>query len=135
MTIYQGFAHVYGDNIYPAPVADKFDTARAAEFVLADVDPEFATRVKTGDILITGKNFGGELATPFAAELLKAAGIAVVLADSFAPPFVEWAKDAHLPIFVIWDHRTEMEDPVTVDTERGVLINGITGHQAKITPA
>ena len=130
MTIYQGNAHVYGNNLVPLGYSESDGTVSAANFVLAEIDPEFAGRVKTGDILVAGENFGGEADS---AEALKSAGIAAIVATSFTPQFLRSAKRAGMPVFVIEDHRTEMEDPITIDTERGLLTNGVTGHQAHLT--
>jgi 3-isopropylmalate/(R)-2-methylmalate dehydratase small subunit len=134
MTRYQGSAHICGDYIYPARFAGAVDLVTAKPNETAEIDPEFARRVKPGDILVAGEKFGGKSPAPDAALALQSAGIGVVLAKSFEPAFVTSATSAGLPLFVVSDHRTEMEDPVTIDTERGVLVNGITGHEAAITP-
>ncbi len=138
MVNYTGTAHVYGDNvdtdrIIPGKYTKTLDISELAKHALEDLDPDFARRVKHGDILVAGENFGSGSSREQAPIALKAVGISVIVAKSFARIFFRNAINIGLPVVEVGDHRTEMGDLVTVDIERGVLINAITKHEAPIT--
>jgi 3-isopropylmalate dehydratase small subunit len=138
MTSYTGKAHVYGDNVdTDRIIAGKYtktlDIGALAQHALEDLDPDFAKRVQAGDILIAGANFGSGSSREQAPIAIKASGIRVVVATSFARIFYRNAINIGLPVVEVGDHRTEMGDTVTVDLERGVLINTLTQHEAPIT--
>ena len=65
---------------------------------MEDADPDFATKVMPGDIIVAGKNFGCGSSREHAPMALKAAGVAAVIAESFARIFYRNAFNMGLPI-------------------------------------
>ena len=102
MTI-EGRAFVYGDNvntdvIIPARYLTTPDPARLAEHCLEDLDPDFLKERERGDVVIGGKNFGCGSSREHAPVALKAAGVACIVAKSFARIFYRNAINIGLPI-------------------------------------
>ncbi|HEX2623149.1 MAG TPA: 3-isopropylmalate dehydratase small subunit [Phototrophicaceae bacterium] len=140
MAQYQGFAHVYGDNIdtdriIPGKYTKTLDISELAKHALEDLDPQFVQRVKPGDILVAGDNFGSGSSREQAPIAIKAAGIAVVVARSFARIFYRNAINIGLPVVEIAadDHQTTSGDTVLVDLIAGQFINQSSGYNTNIT--
>ncbi len=129
-----GFAHVYGDNIdtdriIPGKYTKTLDTSQLAAHVLEDLDPEFRDRVQPGDILVAGENFGAGSSREQAPIALKSAGIAVVVARSFARIFYRNAINVGLPVITVPDHDIESGHTVEVELTDGVVLNTTTGNR------
>jgi len=69
-----------------------------ARHALEDLDPEFAQKVRPGDIIVAGKNFGCGSSREQAATCLKSAGVQAVIAKSFARIFFRNAINQGLPV-------------------------------------
>jgi 3-isopropylmalate/(R)-2-methylmalate dehydratase small subunit len=100
---FEGRVWKLGDNvdtdvIYPGKYLPLLDAADMAQHALEGVDPEFPKRLKTGDILVAGANFGCGSSREQAATCLKAAGVACVVAKSFARIFFRNAINLGLPL-------------------------------------
>ena len=85
-------AHKYGDNvdtdvIIPARHLNTSDPDELAAHCMEDIDPAFAARVRSGDILVAGRNFGCGSSREHAPIAIKASGISCVIAESFARIF------------------------------------------------
>lgn len=74
------------------------DMSELAKHVMEDIDPEFASRVAQGDIVVAGRNFGCGSSREQAPRALKAAGVSVVLAKSFARIFYRSSFNIGLPL-------------------------------------
>ena len=127
-----GNAHVYGDNIdtdriIPGKYTKTLDTSQLAAHVLEDLDPEFRGRVQPGDILVAGHNFGAGSSREQAPIALKAAGISVVVARSFARIFYRNAINIGLPVVEASEHAIENGQLVEVDLENGTVTIQATG--------
>lgn len=127
-----GPTHVYGDNIdtdriIPGKYTKTLDTATLAAHVLEDLDPEFSRRVRPGDILVAGRNFGCGSSREQAPVALKAAGVAAVIARSFARIFYRNAINIGLPVVEVEDHRIQPGDEVSVDLAAGLVVNHTRG--------
>jgi 3-isopropylmalate/(R)-2-methylmalate dehydratase small subunit len=98
-----GTVHKYGDNvdtdvIIPARYLNSSDPAELAKNCMEDIDKDFVNRVKPGDIMVAGKNFGCGSSREHAPIAIKASGIACVIAENFARIFYRNAINIGLPI-------------------------------------
>jgi 3-isopropylmalate dehydratase small subunit len=119
---------VYGDNIdTDRIIAGKYtktlDMNTLAEHVLEDLDPTFKTKVKQGDYLVGGENFGCGSSREQAPIALKLSGVSVVIAGSFARIFYRNAINIGLPVLEIKHHDIESGDEVTIDLTNGEVKN------------
>lgn len=117
----------FGDNIdtdliIAARYLNSSDPHHLAKFVMEDADPEFATKVQPGDIIVAGENFGCGSSREHAPIALKAAGVAAVIAPSFARIFYRNAFNMGLPIFELQEAKDIVEgDLVKIDLEEGTV--------------
>lgn len=136
-----GKAFVYGanidtDQIYPGGYLDLTDPGLVAMHAMERVDPGFVKEVKPGDLIVAGTNFGCGSSREHAAVTLKASGIAVVLADSFARIFYRNAINLGLPLLVCPGIAglVRRGDLLNVDLETGAVTNRTTGATAAAEP-
>lgn len=139
---FQGKIWKFGDNIdtdaiIPARYLNTTDHAVLASHCMEDADPEFPKKVKAGDIIVAGENFGCGSSREHAPIAIKAAGVSCVIAKSFARIFYRNAFNMGLPIFEsqeLYD-RTKDGETVAVDGDKGVItILGQTGESLYINP-
>ena len=102
--IVKGKIWKFGDNIdtdaiIPARYLTTSDPQELARHCMEDADPQFVTKIKAGDIIAGGKNFGCGSSREHAPIAIKAAGISCVVAKSFARIFYRNAFNMGLPIF------------------------------------
>ena len=117
----------YGDNvdtdvIIPARYLNTTDHQELAAHCMEDLDPSFVSRVKPGDIIVAGENFGCGSSREHAPVAIKASGIACVVAKSFARIFYRNAINIGLSI-VECDAAADDGDRLTVDFEQGRIEN------------
>jgi 3-isopropylmalate/(R)-2-methylmalate dehydratase small subunit len=86
------------DEIIPARYLNSSDPAELAAHCMEDADPDFVKRIKPGDFIVAGRNFGCGSSREHAPVAIKAAGIAAVVAESFARIFFRNAINVGLPI-------------------------------------
>jgi len=103
--IFEGTVHKYGrdvdtDVIIPARYLNTDDPAELAKHCMEDIDAEFVTSVRPGDIIVARENFGCGSSREHAPVAIKASGISVVIAASFARIFYRNAINTGLPIVV-----------------------------------
>lgn len=99
----KGKVHKYGANvdtdvIIPSPYLTLTEPAELAKHCMEDIDAEFVNRVKPGDIIVAGANFGCGSSREHAPIAIKAAGISCVIAKSFARIFFRNAINIGLPL-------------------------------------
>ncbi len=128
MKVLIGTAHVYGDNIdtdriIPGKYTKTLDLNDLAQHALEDLDPDFSSRVRPGDILVAGYNFGAGSSREQAPIAIKASGVAAVVASDFARIFFRNAINIGLPVVEIGPHEIEMGHQVEVDLEKGSVID------------
>lgn len=104
MEIIRGLVHKFGDHIdtdqiIPARYLNTSDANELAKHCLESVDPGFSKKVRPGDIIVAGENFGCGSSREHAPLAIKAAGISAVVAASFARIFYRNAFNIGLPIF------------------------------------
>jgi 3-isopropylmalate/(R)-2-methylmalate dehydratase small subunit len=97
-TIYKFGDDVNTDEIIPARYLNTSDPKELAAHVMEDADPLFPAKVKPGDIIVAGKNFGCGSSREHAPIAIKAAGIACVVAESYARIFYRNAFNIGLTI-------------------------------------
>lgn len=125
-----GRAFVYGDNvdtdvIIPARYLTTTDEAELAAHALEDLDPTFVERVKKGDVVVAGENFGCGSSREHAPIALHGSGIDAVVARSFARIFFRNAINTGLAIAVCPAavDVTQDGDEVSVDLDGGFVVN------------
>ena len=127
-TTLKGRAHVYGDNIdTDAIIAGKYtktlDLQTLADHVLEDLDPGFINKIRKGDILVAGDNFGCGSSREQAPLALKAAGVSAVVAHGFARIFFRNAVNIGLPVLEMKDFEIESGDALEIELVSGAVKN------------
>jgi 3-isopropylmalate/(R)-2-methylmalate dehydratase small subunit len=136
--IFKGKIWKFGDNIdtdaiIPARYLNTSDPAELARHCMEDADPNFVNKIKPGDIIVGGENFGCGSSREHAPIAIKAARISCVVAKSFARIFYRNAFNMGLPIF----ESRELADAVTegkeieIDSVRGTIT--VTGSDKTFT--
>ena len=113
------------DEIIPARYLNTIDPAALAAHCMEDADRDFAKRVRPGDLLVAGKNFGCGSSREHAPICIKAAGVAAVIASSFARIFYRNAFNIGLPIFESPEASAAVAagDEVEIDADAGKIAN------------
>lgn len=106
-----------------------------AKHVMEDADPEFVTKMQEGDIIVAGENFGCGSSREHAPIALKAAGVAAIIAPTFARIFYRNAFNMGLPIFEL-PESTEITEgqSVKINMDEGTITNLTTNKTYKFTP-
>ena len=121
-------AFVYGDNIdtdriIPGKYTKTLDRQSWVAHVLEDLDPSFRERVREGDVIAAGNNFGCGSSREQAPIALKLAGVSCVIARYFARIFYRNAINIGLPLLEIPGHDIQDGDELDVDLRLGKVIN------------
>jgi len=124
------------DQIIPARYLVTTDPKELSKHVMEDADPTFPSKVKEGDILVAGKNFGCGSSREHAPLAIKGAGIAAVVAESFARIFFRNAINLGLLIIESPEAAREAEegDILEIDINQGVIRNVTKNKEYKIKP-
>jgi 3-isopropylmalate/(R)-2-methylmalate dehydratase small subunit len=127
------------DAIIPARYLNTSDPEELGRHCMEDADPAFASRVKKGDVIVAGKNFGCGSSREHAPISIKACGVSCVIASSFARIFFRNSFNMGLPIFESDEASAEIRegDTVEVDASPGLIRDLTTGreYQARPIPA
>ncbi|OGW51011.1 MAG: 3-isopropylmalate dehydratase small subunit [Nitrospirae bacterium RBG_19FT_COMBO_42_15] len=128
--ILKGRVWKFGDNldtdaIIPARYLNTSDPKELARHIMEDADKEFPNKVKSGDVIIAGANFGCGSSREHAPIAIKAAGIQAVVAKSFARIFYRNAFNIGLPIFESEDASEKIRegDEIQIDADKGIIKN------------
>lgn len=105
-----------------------------AKHVLEDADPEFASKMKTGDFVVAGQNFGLGSSREHAPTIIKLAGVSAVLAKSFARIFYRNAINVGLPLLECDTDKIAEGDELEVDLATGSIRNKTQNVQLESTP-
>jgi 3-isopropylmalate/(R)-2-methylmalate dehydratase small subunit len=106
-----------------------------AKHVMEDADPEFVKKMSVGDIIVAGENFGCGSSREHAPIALKAAGVAAVIAPTFARIFYRNAFNMGLPIFELKESAEISEgDEISIDMNAGTITNKTTNKTYNFTP-
>lgn len=129
--VYEGKIHVFGDNVdTDVMIAGRYlsllDPKEMAKHMFEEVDPGFVARVKRGDIMVAGKNFGAGSAREHAPLGFQALGISCIVATSFGRTFYRMAVDLGLAIIECPDAvlSAKQGDSGRVDSATGEMVFG-----------
>jgi 3-isopropylmalate/(R)-2-methylmalate dehydratase small subunit len=100
-----------------------------AKYVLEDADPTFASRVKTGDFIVGGSNFGLGSSREHAPLVIKMAGVSAILAKSVARIFFRNAINLGLPVLICDTALIDDGDELKVDLAAGTVKDITNGNQ------
>lgn len=138
---FEGTVFRYGrdidtDVIIPARYLNTSDPAELAKHCLEDLDTTFVKRVKPGDIIVADENFGCGSSREHAPVAIKAAGVSVVIAKSFARIFYRNAINIGLPILECpaASEAIAEGDTVSIDFDTGVITDETTGRTFQAAP-
>ncbi len=138
---FSGTAHVYGDDIdTDRIIAGKYtktlDLQDLADHVLEDLDVDFRSKLRKGDVLVAGANFGCGSSREQAPLALKVAGVSAVVATYFARIFFRNAINIGLPVLEVPDLEADTGDEIEIDLKAGTVRNVSKGtnHQASAMP-
>jgi 3-isopropylmalate/(R)-2-methylmalate dehydratase small subunit len=137
----QGTTHKYGDHvdtdvIIPARYLNSSDAKELAQHCMEDIDKDFLQKVKDGDVMVAGRNFGCGSSREHAPIAIKAAGISCVIAETFARIFYRNALNIGLPIIECEAAARGIADgdQVEVDLEAGKVRNLTQGTEFDFAP-
>jgi 3-isopropylmalate/(R)-2-methylmalate dehydratase small subunit len=106
-----------------------------AKHIMEDADPEFINKMSVGDIIVAGENFGCGSSREHAPIALKAAGVAAIIAPTFARIFYRNAFNMGLPIFELKESAEIKEgDEVDIDMNHGTITNKTTNKTYNFVP-
>ena len=138
---YTGSVIKYGDNvdtdvIIPARYLNTSDHKELASHCMEDLDKTFVSRVKQGVIITAGQNFGCGSSREHAPIAIKASGVSLVIAKSFARIFYRNAINIGLAIVECPAAAEEISegDTVEADLDNGIIRNITTGREYKAAP-
>ncbi len=135
--IIKGKAFKFGDNIstdhiIPGKYAHlRSDLPELAKHVMEDADPAFAKKVKKGDFIVAGKNFGLGSSREHAALVIKMAGVSAILAKSVARIFFRNAINQGLPVFICDTDKIKAGDRLEVNLSKGTATDVTKKFQLK----
>ncbi len=139
--LFEGKVIKYGDNvdtdvIIPARYLNTIDKKELASHCMEDLDATFTSRVEDGDIMVAGFNFGCGSSREHAPIAIKASGVSLVIAKSFARIFYRNSINIGLPIIECADAVDAISegDSLKADMDAGIIYNLTTGAQYKAEP-
>ncbi len=136
----RGKAFKFGDNISTDHIAPgrlyhlRSNLPEFAKHVLEDADETFASRMKKGDFVVAGNNFGLGSSREHAPLIMKMAGVGAVIAKSFARIFYRNAINIGLLAIECDTDSIDAGDELVLDIEKGVIKNLTNGSITQIEP-
>lgn len=137
----EGKVWKYGDNIdtdviIPARYLNSFDPGELASHCMVDIDETFSQEVREGDIMVGGMNFGCGSSREHAPIAIKASGVPVIIAGSFARIFYRNGINVGLPLLEIGRDAEKIHqgDRLRVDLATGVIEDLTTGDTFQAPP-
>ena len=135
-TVFKYPDNVDTDVIIPARYLNTPDANELAKHCMEDIDADYVNRVKAGDVLVAGWNFGCGSSREHAPLVIKTCGTGCVIAKSFARIFYRNAINIGLPILECEAAAEEIQpgDQVSVDFDTGVITDHTTGKTYQAAP-
>ncbi len=138
--ILKGRAWKFGDDISTDHITPgryyhlRSNLPELAKHVMEDANPEFASKVKKGDFIVAGKNFGCGSSREHAPAVIKLAGVSAVIAKSFARIFYRNAINIGLPVLIADTDLIDDGDELEVDVSSGTIRDLTKGIELKAKP-
>lgn len=129
----QGRAFKFGDGISTDHITPgrllhlRSNLPELAKHVLEDADPTFASRVRPGDFIVAGRNFGLGSSREHAPTVIKMAGVTAILAQSAARIFFRNAINVGLPVLICDTSQIKDGDELEIDLATGTIRNLTSG--------
>jgi 3-isopropylmalate/(R)-2-methylmalate dehydratase small subunit len=129
-----GKVHKFGngistDHIIPGRYAHlRSNIPELTKHVMEDADPLFASRVKMGDIIVAGSNFGLGSSREHAPLVIRESGVSAVLAKSFARIFFRNAINQGLPLLICDTDKIDSGDEIEINFERSLITDLTNGN-------
>lgn len=118
------------DHIIPGRYAHlRSNLPELAKHVLEDADPAFAARVKEGDFIVAGSNFGLGSSREHAPLVIKMAGVSAILAKTVARIFFRNAINLGLPVLICDTDKIDDGDELEVDLAAGTVMDIANGNR------
>lgn len=136
----KGKSFKFGDDISTDHIAPgrlfhlRSNLPELAKHVLEDADPEFASKMKKGDFVVAGNNFGLGSSREHAPQIIKIAGVGAVLAKSFARIFYRNAINIGLLLIECDTDKIDAGDELEIDIKSGYVKNVTKNITLPITP-
>lgn len=136
--VLKGKVWKFGDNISTDLICPgryfhlRSNLPELAKHVLEDADPSFPQKVKTGDFVVGGKNFGLGSSREHAPTIIKLAGVSVVLAKSFARIFFRNSINIGLPVIECDTDKFNEGDELEIDLEKGIVKDKTNGVELNV---
>jgi len=131
----RGKVFKFGDNISTDHIIPgrwlhlRSNLPELAKHVLEDVDPEFLSKVKPGDFIVAGKNFGLGSSREHAPLVIKMAGVRAILAKSAARIFFRNATNLGLPVLICDTDQIDGDDDLDIDLSESKITDLTNGNQ------
>ncbi|WHH61142.1 3-isopropylmalate dehydratase [Petroclostridium sp. X23] len=127
-TLVKGKVLKYGDNIntdiISPPQYMELSFAEAAKYSMSAIDPEFYNKIKKGDIIVAGANFGSGSSRETSPLTLKYLGTGAIVAKFFARIFYRNAINLGIPVIECSEvDKIEDGDEIKISIEEGVIYN------------
>ena len=138
--ILRGRAWKFGDDISTDHITPgryyhlRSNMPELAKHVMEDADPEFPEKMKKGDFVVGGKNFGMGSSREHAPLALKIAGVSAIIAKSFARIFYRNSINIGLPLLIVDTDKINSGDELEVDLSTGIVKDLTNGVEMKAQP-
>ncbi len=138
--ILKGRAWKFGDDISTDHITPgryyhlRSNLPELAKHVMEDANPDFASKVRPGDFIVAGKNFGCGSSREHAPVVIKLAGVSAVIAKSFARIFYRNAINIGLPVLIADTSQIDEGDELEVDLSSGTIRDVTKGVEIKASP-
>ena len=128
--------HINTDEIIPARYLNTDDQAELTKHCLEDLDPDFVNKVKPGDCIVAGEDFGCGSSREHAVWAIRGAGIQTVIAKSFARIFYRNAINNGFYIIESPDalEKIKDDDEIEINYEKGIIKNKTQKKEIKFKP-
>jgi 3-isopropylmalate/(R)-2-methylmalate dehydratase small subunit len=129
----KGKAFKFGDNISTDLISPgryfhlRSDLPELAKYAMEDADPSFTSKIKSGDFIVAGKDFGLGSSREHAPLVIKMSGVSAVLAKSVARIFFRNAFNIGLPVLICDTDKIDDGDELEIDLTAGTIKDLSTG--------